>query len=76
MIKTITAETVHRVIEDKLKRGSSYIDAVVEFAQEQGLEMEQIASIIRRSEILKEKIREEATSLRLVKREPDVTTLF
>ena len=71
MIKTMTAETVHFAIAKKLKDGSSYIDAICEFASENDMEIETLATVIKKSEILKSKIRSEALDLRMIKRDPD-----
>ena len=49
MIKTMTAETVHFAIAKKLKDGSSYIDAICEFASENDMEIETLAAVIKKA---------------------------
>lgn len=63
-------------ISSKLAKGATYIDALVEYAKEHDLEIETVADIVKKSTILKEKIREEAVAMRMVKKEQnDVTEL-
>lgn len=71
MIKTVTAEKIHFAIVDKISNGSSYIDALVEYAEENGLEIESLATIIKKSDVLREKIRSEAVLLNMVKRDKE-----
>lgn len=56
-------------IASKLSNGATYIDALVEYAKENDLEIETVAEIVKKSSILKEKIREEAVAVRMVKKE-------
>ena len=52
------------------------IDALVTYAENNGLEIETIAAIIKKSSILKEKVRSEAVQLRMVKKdENDLTDI-
>ncbi len=63
-------------ISSKLAGGATYIDALVEYAKEHDLEIETVAEIVKKSSILKEKIREEAVAVRMVKKEEnDLTKL-
>ena len=63
-------------ISGKLAGGATYIDALVEYAKEHDLEIETVAEIVKKSSILKEKIREEAVAVRMVKKEEnDLTKL-
>lgn len=76
MIKTRTPEKIHHDIAEKLTKGASYIDALVEYSKENDIEIETVAEIVKKSSVIKEKIRSEAVSLRLMKREQsDVTQL-
>ena len=76
MIETRTPEKIHMAIADKLKNGATYIDALVDYAKENNLEIETVANIVKKSSIIKEKIRSEAVEMRLVKKEnADVTEL-
>lgn len=76
MLETRTPEKIHMAISEKLKKGATYIDALVEYAKENDLEIETVADIVKRSSIIKEKIRSEAIAMRMVKKEQnDVTEL-
>lgn len=76
IIETHTPEKIHFAIEKKLSSGSSYIDALVEYAKEQDLEIETIAEIVKKSKIIKEKIRVEANERRLLKNNDTPTKFF
>jgi|TARA_B110000977_G_scaffold64204_1_gene87332 uncharacterized membrane-anchored protein YitT (DUF2179 family) len=69
MIETRTPEKIHMAIEEKLKNGATYIDALVDYAKQNNLEIETVANIVKKSSIIKEKIRSEAVLMKLVKRE-------
>jgi len=75
MIETQTPEKIHHEISDKLSKGASYIEALVEYAKERNLEIETVAEIVKKSAVIKEKIRSEATKLKLVKRDKDARQL-
>ena len=76
MINTRTPEKIHHAIAEKLAKGASYIDALVEYSKENDIEIETVAEIVKKSSVIREKIRSEAISLRLMKREQsDVTQL-
>ena len=67
MVEMETPEKIHKAIENKLCLGSSYIDALVDYASEKGLEIETVAEIVKKSAVIKEKIRSEAKSKRMLK---------
>ena len=69
MIKTRTPENIHMAISEKLSKGATYIDALVEYSKENNIEIETVAEIVKRSSIIKEKIRSEAIAMKLVKKE-------
>lgn len=75
MIETQTPEKIHHEISDKLSKGVSYIEALVEYAKEKNVEIETIAEIVKKSSIIKEKIRSEAIKMKLVKIESNVNKL-
>lgn len=78
MIETRTPDRIHQEISGMLSNGVSYIDALVEYARVHNLEIETVASIIKKSSIMKEKVREEASDMRLIKRantNDDITKL-
>jgi uncharacterized membrane-anchored protein YitT (DUF2179 family) len=76
MITPRTPEKIHMEIADKLAKGATYIDALIEYAKENDLEIETVADIVKKSSIIKEKIRSEAIAMRMVKKDQhDVTEL-
>lgn len=77
MIKTRTPDSIHQEISYMLSNGVSYIDAIVEYAKKNDLEIETVAEIVKRSSVIKEKIREEALKMKLVKSDGtrDITEL-
>ena len=59
-----------------LLNGVNYIDALVEYARKNGLEIEAVADIVKKSSILKEKVRTEAVKMKMViKDDQDITEL-
>lgn len=71
-----TPEKVHHEIQYMLKSGISYIDALCEYARVNELEIETVADIVKKSSILKEKVRSEAVEAKLViKDDQDLTKL-
>jgi len=71
-----TPEKVHHEIQYMLKSGISYIDALCEYARINNLEIETVADIVKKSSILKEKVRSEAVEAKLVvKDDQDLTKL-
>lgn len=67
MIEPRTPEKIHHDIAEKLARGVSYIDALIDYAAKHNLEIETVAEIVKRSQIMKEKIKSEALKMKLVK---------
>lgn len=77
MIATKTPEKIHHDISEKLAKGVSYIDALIEYSRENDIEIETIAEIVKKSAVIREKIRAEAISMRLIKRDAsDTCQLF
>lgn len=77
MIATKTPEKIHHDISEKLSKGVSYIDALIEYSKENDIEIETIAEIVKKSSVIREKIRSEAVSMRLLKRDTsDTCQLF
>ena len=72
-------EKIHHEIAAMLANGVNYIDALVEYARKNDLEIEAVADIVKKSSILKEKLRGEAVKLKLVEKEErddqDITEL-
>ena len=70
-VVALTPDKIHHEISHHISKGVPYIDALVHFADKNGIEIETIAQIVKKSSILKEKIRTEAVDLRMVKREDE-----
>lgn len=65
----LTAEKIMNDIAPYLTdAGSSYIDALVEYAEANNIEVQLIGDIVKKSPVLKAKVREDAESLRLVEK--------
>lgn len=75
MIETLSAEKIHYDIADMLSKGSTYIEALVEYAKKKDIEIETIAEIVKKSPVIKEKIRSEAVKIKMVKRDANVIQL-
>lgn len=71
MITPRTPERIHHEISDMLAKGVPYIDALVEYARINDLEIESVADIVKKSSILKEKVRTEARNMNMIKRDED-----
>lgn len=69
MIETQTPEKIHFEIAKMLSMGVSYIDALVEYSKTKNVEIETIAEIVKKSTVMKEKIRSEAIGMKLVKKD-------
>lgn len=67
MVEPKTPEKIHHDIAEKLAKGASYIDALIDYANEHNLEIETIAEIVKKSTVMREKIKDEAIKMRLVK---------
>lgn len=75
MIETISAEKIHHDIAEMLSKGTSYIEALVEYSKKKEIEIETIAEIVKKSSVIKEKIRTEAVKMKMVKRDNNVNQL-
>jgi len=71
VINPRTPEKVHHDISYMLQTGVNYVDALVEYARKNDLEIEAVADIVKKSSILKEKVRSEAVRMIMVIREDD-----
>ena len=75
IIKPLSAEKIHHDIAEMLSRGSTYIESLVEYARVQNIEIETIAEIVKKSPVIKEKIKSEAQDMRLVKQDKHAAQL-
>lgn len=71
MITPRTPERVHHEISEMLSKGVPYIDALIEYAKRNDLEIEAVADIVKKSSILKEKVRNEALHMNMIKRDEE-----
>lgn len=71
-----TPERVHHEISEMLANGVNYIDALVEYARIHDLEIETVADIVKKSTILKEKVRNDAIKMRMVESDDQDITGF
>jgi hypothetical protein len=75
VIETLSAEKIHHDIAEMLSKGSTYIEAIVEYAKNKEIEIETIAEVVKKSPVIKEKIRSEAVSMKMVKRDNNANKL-
>lgn len=68
MKNLLTQEHILKSIEGKITNGSTYIDSIVDFCSKNDLEIESVGEVIKKSSILKDKIKEEGVKLLLVKK--------
>lgn len=76
MITPRTPEKVHHDISEMLSKGVNYIDALCEYARINDLEIEAVADIVKKSSILKEKVRSEGVKLKMVKQDDQTLDEF
>jgi len=68
MVDQLNAEIILRQISAYVNDEVTYIDALVQYADDHGIEIEVVAEIVRRSPTLKGKIQHDAEQLKLVQR--------
>ena len=71
-----TPERVHHEISEMLSNGVNYIDALCEYARIHDLEIETVADIVKKSTILKEKVRSDAIKMKMVESDDQDITGF
>lgn len=75
-VVTMTPEKIHHEISKHISKGVPYIDALVHFAEKNNIEIETVAQIVKKSSILREKVKTEAIKLKMVRKdETDLTDL-
>lgn len=75
-VVTMTPEKIHHEISKHISNGVPYIDALVHFAEKNNIEIETVAQIVKKSSILREKVKSEAIKLKMVRKdETDLTDL-
>ena len=75
IVKTKSAEKIHHDISHLLANGVTYIDALLHYSKQENMEIEALAEIVRKSSILKEKIRSEAVEMKMVKTDENISKL-
>lgn len=68
-VVALTPDKIHHEISRHISQGVPYIDALVDYAERNNVEIETIAQIIKKSSILKEKVRTEAVDLKMVRKD-------
>lgn len=66
MIEDLKAEEIMREVSNYVNSEVSFIDALVHYAEKYDLEIELVGEIVRRSQVLKAKVREDAEELNLL----------
>ena len=75
-VVALTPDKIHHEISRQISQGVPYIDALVDFAEKNSIEIETVAQIVKKSSILREKIKTEAVNLRMVRKdETDLTDI-
>jgi len=64
--KQINAEAIHKNIVNYINNEVNHIDALVQYAEDNDLEIELVAQIISKSPTLKAKVRTDAEKLKMV----------
>lgn len=65
----LTPEKLHTEIHKRVSDGVSYVDAIIEYAEKNDIEIELLAKIVKKTPNLKTKIKEEASELKMLKEE-------
>ena len=68
VLNRLNSERIRLDIKRHIDAGVPYIDAVVEYAEKNGLEIEVVGEIIRKSPLLKANIYKEAEELNMVEK--------
>lgn len=64
----IEPKQFHIEIEERVtKTGCTYLEAIIEFQEKSGIEMETVSALVKQNPILKMKLQEEAEAIRMVK---------
>ena len=75
-VVAMTPDKIHHEISKHISKGVPYIDALVDFAEKNNIEIETVAQIVKKSSILREKVKSEAIQLKMVRKdETDLTDI-
>lgn len=61
-------EQFHRDIESRVTAGMDYIEAIVSYCEENGLEVESVTPLMKQGTILRAKLQDEAEKLNLIQK--------
>ena len=62
----LNSEAIMNEIQSYINGGATYIDAIVDYAEKNGIEIEVVGEIVRRSPVLKAQVQSEAEGLRMI----------
>lgn len=68
MMEDLKAEEIMCEVVKYVNKEVSFIDALVHYADKHDLEIEMVGEIVRRSQVLKAKVREDAEELNLLEK--------
>jgi len=61
-------EQFHKEIESRVAQGMEYLEAIVSYCEDNGLEVESIVPLMRNGTVLRAKLQQEAESLNLIEK--------
>lgn len=69
LIKSVKdPEQFHREIEERVSKGMDYLEAIVSYCEDNGLEVESVVSLMKQGSILRAKLQHEAEGLNLIEK--------
>jgi hypothetical protein len=69
LIKSVKdPEQFHREIEERVSKGMDYLEAIVSYCEDNGLEIESVVSLMKQGSILRAKLQHEAEGLNLIEK--------
>jgi hypothetical protein len=69
LIKSVKdPEQFHREIEERVSKGMEYLEAIVSYCEDNGLEIESVVSLMKQGSILRAKLQHEAEGLNLIEK--------
>lgn len=66
--ESLNTDRIVNGIKEYIRSGETYIDSIIEYSNREGIEIELIGDIIKKSPTLKSKILEEAEDMNMVKK--------
>jgi hypothetical protein len=69
LIKSVKdPEQFHREIEERVSKGMEYLEAIVSYCEDNGLEVESVVPLMKQGSILRAKLQHEAEGLNLIEK--------